>query len=843
MNQLLKEIRSKRIFLDGGTGSVLQSEGLKPGELPETWNLDHPENVIKLHYDYFLAGSNIVNTNTFGANRLKFDSETLDRVVVAAINHAKEARRRIEEEPLPEKGFRPKNVDAKKESHYIALDIGPTGKLLKPLGDLDFEEAVSIFAEVVKIGEREGCDLILIETMNDSYEVKAAVLAAKENSSLPVFVSTVYDEGAKLLTGANPAAMVSMLEGLHVDAIGMNCSLGPAQMKSIVPMIKDITSLPVLVKPNAGLPHAQGTKTVYDVDQNEFASIMQEIVRSGASIIGGCCGTTPEYICRLVEACDKIPFEPIKEKNFSMVSSHTHAVFLGGKPVLVGERINPTGKSKLKQALRDHNLDYLVQEAITQEEKGADVLDVNVGLPEIDEPAMMVDVITELQSVTDLPLQVDTSDPVAMEKALRVYNGKALVNSVNGKQEVMKQIFPIVQKYGGVVVALTLDEGGIPETAEGRIAIAEKIYATAAQYGIQKKDIIIDPLAMAVSSSDTAAIATLQTLKQIHDEFGGNTILGVSNISFGLPQRELITSTFFTMAMQNGLSAAIMNPNSVEMMKVYHGFLTLTGQDPQCMGYIQFAEGYDKQMHCKYGDVTNGSGNGVASNGVASNEIAADASAKEAVGQGWQEKSLEYAIVHGLKTPAFEATLELLKTMKPLDIINDKLIPALDYVGKGFEKKTVYLPQLLMSAEAAKSSFSAIKDHLTQSGMEQEKKGVIILATVKGDIHDIGKNIVKVILENYGYDVIDLGKDVEPQLIVDECVKHHALLVGLSALMTTTVPSMQATIELLKEHAPWAKTVVGGAVLNKEYAQMIHADYYAKDAMETVAVAKLIYQN
>ena len=810
--------KERLLFFDGGTGSVLQEQGLQPGELPERWNMTHAEEIQSLHYNYFLAGANIIKTNTFGANSLKFSDDELDEILSQAMKHAKEARRRVEQEPIAIDALTPDGIDVAEEPHYIALDIGPTGKLLEPLGDLAFEDAVAVFAKTIKKGVAYGPDLILIETMNDSYEAKAAILAAKENSDLPIFVTTVYDETAKLLTGADPAAMVAMLEGLRVDALGMNCSLGPRQMASIVPQLVEPASIPVIVNPNAGLPQTKDGITYYDVEPDEFATLVSGFVEQGAGIVGGCCGTTPLHICKLVEACKQAPFCRPKEKNLSVISSHTHAVYFGERPILVGERINPTGKPKLKQALRDKNMDYIIEAGLKQEEQGADVLDVNVGLPEIDEPEMMLSVVRELQSITSLPLQIDTSDYDAMEAALRNYNGKALVNSVNGKKEVMEHIFPLVQKYGGLVVALTIDEGGIPETAEGRIAIVKKIYQTAASYGIQQKDIIIDPLAMSVSSDDHAALATLEALRTIHDEFHGNTILGVSNISFGLPQRDQITSIFFTMAMQNGLSAAIMNPASVEMRKAHTCFCTLKGYDPQCMKYIEFAVNYEAAT------------------------VKADQPKQNAQnGASGEKGSLSYAIIHGLKEPAAEATRELLKTEDSLSIINEKLIPALDVVGKGFEEKTVYLPQLLMSADAAKSAFATIKEELEKSGAEQEKKGTVILATVKGDIHDIGKNIVKVLLENYGYEVIDLGKDVAPERVVETCVERHILLVGLSALMTTTVPSMEETICQLREKAPWCKVVVGGAVLNQEYADMIGADFYAKDAMETVAVAQKIF--
>lgn len=878
---ILEHIKNQITYFDGGTGSVLQDIGLAPGELPERWNIDHPDCIIGLHQSYYAAGCNIIKSNTFGANSLKFsDAEgpyTLENIVKAALDNAKVARRRIEEElPIPEAlahsldGAAPlEGVPAAKRAHYIALDIGPTGKLLKPLGDLDFLDAVEVFAETIRFGAKYGADLVLIETMNDSHEAKAAVLAAKENCNLPVFVTTVYDEGAKLLTGANPAAMSAILEGLRVDALGMNCSLGPEQMKGIVPELVKYTSVPVIVNPNAGLPRSENGKTVYDVTPEDFATLVSDIVNLGANVVGGCCGTTPAHIRALVNKTQTIPQHAINDKGLSLIASYTHAVELGKKPVLIGERINPTGKKRFKQALRDHDLDYIIGEGLKQQENGADALDVNVGLPEIDEPSLMVDVVKELQSVLDLPLQIDTTDLDAMERALRIYNGKALINSVNGKEEVMRGVFPLVKKYGGVVVALTIDEDGIPTTAEGRVAIAKKIYETAAQYGIQKKDIIVDPLAMAVSSDDTAAIATLQALKTIHDEFHGNTILGVSNISFGLPNREMITSVFFTMAMQNGLSAAIMNPAAMEMKKAYTCFCTLSGYDAQCMNYIEYAANLPTLAAVSpSGTAGTGAGTAVgastalnASAGAATDTKLGTSLSTNASTSGNNASSandctvssdnstltgpavdLAFAIKKGLKNQAEEATKKLLETTDSMTIINDYLIPSLDVVGKGFEAKTVYLPQLLMSADATKAAFSIIKNVLSSSGEASQKKGTLILATVKGDIHDIGKNIVKVLLENYSFDVIDLGKDVPPELICETCVKDHVQLVGLSALMTTTVPAMAETIKQLREKAPWCKVCVGGAVLTQEYADMIGADRYCKDAMDTVAYAQEIFE-
>lgn len=808
--EILQELQNRILFCDGGMGSLLQEAGLKPGELPGTWNIAHPEELVKIHRAYLEAGADIVTTNTFGVDRLKYNDSTefqLEPVIRAAVANAKEAIRQSGKQA------------------WIGLDMGPTGKLLKPMGDLAFEDCCAIYREVVEIGADAGADFILIETMSDSYETKAAVLAAKEGCSLPVFVTVTFDERGKLLTGGSPASIVAMLEGLGVDVLGMNCGLGPVQMKEILKDILEVSSIPVMINPNAGLPRSENGKTVYDIDAAHFAKTEEEIVDMGARIVGGCCGTTPEHIRMVAELCrDKKPV-PVTKKNRTVVSSFAQAVEIGRDPVIIGERINPTGKSKFKQALRDHNLEYILREGVTQQDHGAHVLDVNVGLPEIDEPAMLEEVVRELQSIIDLPLQLDTTDPVAMERAMRVYNGKPLINSVNGKEESMRTVFPLVQKYGGVVVALALDEGGIPETAEGRIRVAEKIYKTAAEYGIGPEDIIIDALCLTVSSDSRGAITTLETLRRVRDELHGKTILGVSNISFGLPQREIINAAFFTMAMQNGLSAAIINPNSEAMMRAYYSFRALMNLDPQCSEYISVYSGQVASLG--QSAVT---GNGGASAGSASG--AAD-------GQGTSD--LHASIVKGLKDQAVHAAKELLTVQDALDVINSQIIPALDVVGKGFEKGTMFLPQLLMSAEAAKGAFEVIKEKMDASGQKQEKKGTIILATVKGDIHDIGKNIVKVLLENYSYDVLDLGKDVPPETIVETAVEKHIQLVGLSALMTTTVPSMEETIVQLRKAAPWARVMVGGAVLTQEYADTMGADQYCRDAMASVNYAEQVF--
>ena len=708
--------------------------------------------------------------------------------------------------------------------------MGPTGKLLKPLGDLEFEDAVSLYREVAEAGAEAGADLILIETMSDTYETKAAVLAAKEACSLPVFVTVTFDERGKLLTGGSPASVAAMLEGLGVDVLGMNCGLGPAQMREILKELLAVSSIPVMVNPNAGLPRSENGKTVYDIDAEEFAAIMEEIVDMGARIAGGCCGTTPEHIRKVYERCKAKTPVPVIRKHRTVVSSFAQAVEIEKNPVIIGERINPTGKSKFKQALRDHNLEYILQEGVTQQEHGAHVLDVNVGLPEIDEPSMLEEVVRELQSILDLPLQLDTSDPAAMERAMRVYNGKPLINSVNGKEESMKTVFPLVQKYGGVVVALCLDEKGIPETAEGRLEIARKIFDRAQEYGIGPENILIDALCLTVSSDSKGALTTLETLRRVRDELGGKTILGVSNISFGLPLREIINGAFFTMAMECGLNAAIINPNSEAMMRAYYSFRALMDLDPQCGDYIQ-----------QYGQKAGaGTPSGPAGQFSKTPSSSAGASSK-AADRGDSSAALETGIEKGLREQAAASVGELLKEKDALEIINSHMIPALDRVGKGFERGTLFLPQLLMSAEAARAAFDIIKEQMAASGVKQESKGSIILATVKGDIHDIGKNIVKVLLENYSYQVLDLGKDVPPEQIVEAVVKNHVRLVGLSALMTTTVPSMEETIRLLREKAPWARVMVGGAVLTQEYADTMGADRYCRDAMASVTYAEELF--
>lgn len=781
-----ERIGKELLFLDGGMGTLLQAQGLEAGELPETWNIRHPERVRAVHLQYVQAGCNIVLANTFGANRCKYhDADySIEEVIRAGIENAK------------------------KTGTYVALDVGPTGKLLKPLGDLSFEDAYEVFAEVVRYGEKYGADLIYIETMSDTYEAKAAVLAAKENTSLPVFVTMIFDEKGKLLTGGDVPSVVAMLEGLRVDAIGMNCGLGPKQALPILKTMRKYSSLPVIVKPNAGLPKQKDGETYYDVEPEEFAKIMLEIVDAGAAAIGGCCGTTPDHIREMVKACRGKDILPVEKKHDTIISSYGKAVILGEKPMIIGERINPTGKKRMKEALKNEDFDYILKEAITQQDAGAHILDVNVGLPDIDEVSMMKEAVQQIQSVTNLPLQIDTVNTAAMDAAMRIYNGKPMLNSVNGKRESMDAVFPVIQKYGGVVVALTLDENGIPDTAKGRVQIAGKIISEAEKYGIDKKDIVIDVLAMTISSEKNGAKVALEALKMVREQYGVRTVLGVSNISFGLPKRPVINGHFYSMAMANGLSAGIINPLSEEMMQAYDSYVALMGYDENCESYI-----------AKYALPT-----------------------EEPVKKVSAQITLSHAIERGLKEEAYKITRERVKEKEPLAIIKEELIPALNVVGEGFEKGSVFLPQLLMSADAAKIAFAVIKEQLGKKHIQEEKKEKILLATVKGDIHDIGKNIVKVLLENYGFEVVDMGKDIPPEAIVQRVKKDKIRLVGLSALMTTTVVNMEETIRQLREAGLECKVMVGGAVLNQDYADAIGADFYGKDAMQSVHFAQTSFE-
>ncbi len=787
--KITEYIKKNTVILDGGMGTLLQSAGLGAGEKPEGWNISHPETVVSIHRDYFDAGANVVCTNTFGANILKFTLSELDGIIEAAV---KNARRALGESKA-------------EQTKWVALDIGPTGRMLKPLGDLDFEDAVSVFAETVRLGVKHGVDLIFIETMADSYETKAALLAAKENSKLPVFVSNVYGEDGKLMTGADPKAMIAMLEGMGADAIGVNCSLGPAALYPVVEEYLNYSSLPIILKPNAGLPRGENGKTIYDLSAVDFAEQITSLVKRGVRAVGGCCGTTPQFIRALSESVKEIKPTALTKKKITLVSSYTHALEIGEEFILIGERINPTGKPRFREEVKSENIEYILREAIGQQERGAHILDVNLGIPGIDEARVLSDAVCRIQEICDLPLQIDTSNPEAMEQALRRYNGKPMINSVNGKADSMAAVFSIAKKYGGVIVALTLDENGIPENAEGRFEIAKKIYTEAKKCGIDPKNLIFDPLAMAVSADKNAAKETLRAVKLIREKLGCHTSLGISNISFGLPRREIINSDFLMLAMANGLSAAIINPYSDEVMNAYYSHLALSGTEGGVVKYIS--------------SVTESSDEGQKDNYPKASD-------------------LKSAIIKGLRNRAAELTKQLLANRQPMEVLNEEIIPALDEVGRGYDEKRIYLPGLLMSAEAAGAAFDMIKKAMPGGGGVAKCR--IILATVKGDVHDIGKNIVRMILENYGYDVTDLGKDVSPEKIAGAVVSFDAKILGLSALMTTTLPAMEKTVELVRECSPECKIMVGGAVLTEGYAKQIGADFYGKDAMEAVKFVNFV---
>ncbi len=786
MKDIKKALATRRLYFDGGFGTVVQSMGLKKGTPPEAWNIEKPEKVSEVHRAYIDAGCNIVTTNTFGVNSDKYTN--YKELISSAIQCAK-------------------NSIGDREDVFVAFDVGPTGRMLQPLGDLSFERAVEIFSDSVRVAVECGVDLIIVETMNDSLETKAAVLAVRENSELPLFVTNVYDKSGKLMTGADPEAMIAMLEGLRVDALGMNCSFGPDAMLEIIDRFTENASVPIITNPNAGLPRVEGERTTFDVTPDEFADYMVSLAKKGVNILGGCCGTTPEHIRKTVEKTKDIPLAPVVKKDKTRVSSYTHTVTIGDGVCLIGERINPTGKPKLKDALRRGDMGYILSEGVREAECGVHILDVNVGLPEIDEASVMKRAVESLQSVTDLPLQLDSSNPRVLEGAMRIYNGKPLINSVNGKEESMTGIFPLIQKYGGAVIALTMDESGIPDTAEGRVAIAQRIAFRALEYGIEKKDIIVDPLCLAVSSDPQSALVTLKAVSLLSQK-GFRTSLGVSNVSFGLPEREKINTSFFTSALENGLDCAIMNPFSKGMMDVYYAFCALHGLDAGCAEYIEYATALSQ-----------------------SEAVRTDTSS---------DITLHQAIVRGLREEASKKAQELLKAIAPLDVINLHIVPALNEVGDSFEKKKTYLPQLLMSAESASAAFEMVKEGLTGESADSSK--AIILATVKGDIHDIGKNIVRVLAESYGYKVYDLGRDVDPERIVSAVAETGCTLVGLSALMTTTVPAMADTIKALGEKYDNVTTVVGGAVLTEEYASMIGADAYCADAMALVRFLENFYK-
>ncbi|MGO5076137.1 homocysteine S-methyltransferase family protein [Clostridium sporogenes] len=780
-------IKENILVFDGAMGTMLQKLGLKISDLPEELNVLESEKIINIHRKYVEAGAKVITTNTFGANEIKLKQSefSVERIIDKAIDNVKKAR-------------------GNKEI-FIALDIGPIGQLLEPMGTLKFEEAYEIFKRQVIQGEKSGADIILIETMTDLYEAKAAILAAKENTSLPVFCTMTFEKNKRTFTGCTPVSMILTLEGLGVDALGVNCSLGPNELEDIVDEIIKYSSIPIMVQPNAGLPTVKEGKTIYNIKPKEFAVFQRSIVEKGVRIVGGCCGTTDEFIREILYSLKDVQVKKLKEKNICGVCSSTKAVLIDGVKI-IGERINPTGKKLFKEALRNNDIDYILKKAIGQVESGADILDVNVGLPEIDEEETMKKVIKEIQSIIDTPLQIDSNNPKVIEKALRVYNGKAIVNSVNGEDKVLDNLLPLIKKYGAAVVALTLDDKGIPKKAEERLKMAEKIVNKALDYGIKREDIFIDCLVLTASAQQEDVRETLKAVTLVKEKLKVKTILGVSNISFGLPNRELINKTFLAMSLQSGLDLPILNPNNKEMINIINAFKVLNNQDIGAANYIDI--------------YTNETSN--------SKEVKTQKS----------NLNLKEIVIKGIKEEAYSKTKELLKEREELSIINEELIPALDEVGEKYEKGIIFLPQLIQSAETVKKAFTAIKEKLREDNSPKINKGKILMATVKGDIHDIGKNIVKVILENYGFDIIDLGKDVEAEKIVEEVKKNNIKLVGLSALMTTTVNSMKDTIRILKESNIDCKVFVGGAVLNKEYAEMINADYYAKDAKEAVDIAK-----
>ncbi len=788
---IIDALKEKRLIFDGGMGTMIDPKDIPEGSIPESMVLNCPQKITDIHKAYIDAGADVITTATFGANALKLKpfGMTVKEVYEAGVSCAKNALK----------------LSGKKA--FIAGDIGPLGKLLSPIGDLAFDDAYDLFFEMAKAAEEAGADLILIETINDAYELKASVLAAKEAVSIPVIATVAADEKGKLLTGAPIEAVGALLQSLGIDGAGLNCSFGPDKMIKTAERLYNSCSLPLIINPNAGLPRAlPGGKAEYDMDEKAFASYCRDLAPF-ASAMGGCCGTDPGYIKCLIEEIKDIPLPVKKVITKTIVTSGMEAVEIGpDSPVIIGERINPTGKKLLKEALRSGDVGSILKEGIRQQDAGAHILDINTGLPGIDEADAMVNIIHQLQGMISCPLQIDSSDPAVLEAAMRMVNGKPVINSVTGSKKSMDTLFPLVKKYGGAVVGLTLDEKGIPDTAEGRFSIAEKIVEEAAKYGIEKYDILIDPLTMAVSAGQDARV-TLDAIKLIRERLSVNTILGVSNISFGLPRRDIINASFLSMALNAGLTAAIMDPLSDTMMDAFRGSMVLTSKDKNCDNYTSL---YAESKETKNREMSS-------------------------------HHDLFQAIINGLSSDAAASASEELKSFDPMSVIEEKLIPALDLVGQRFEEGTLYLPQLLMSAQAAESAFSVLKAAIEKKAHKDPALNkTVLVATVHGDIHDIGKNIVKVLLESYGFNVVDLGKDVPPEKILEAVRRSDIRLVGLSALMTTTLPAMEDTIKLLRSNCPLCKIVVGGAVLTKEHAGKIGADKYAKTAMDTVKYAQTV---
>lgn len=781
-------MKNNIVILDGAMGTLIQSIEPDSDERPEQWNLTHPQIIENIHREYFDAGSDIVATNTFGANIFSYSSDELEKIVQAAIQLAKSAREK----------------SVKKGVKLISMSAGPTGRLLRPYGALDFEEAVSSYSMLAQMGEKYGVDMFTLETLSDSLETKAAILGIKEVSSKPVLLTNAYGRDCKLLTGAGPEVMVAIAEAMGIDAIGINCSTGPEEALPVLERLVEAGSVPIIFKPNGGLPSRAGGRTVFKADEDDFAHICQQAVSKGAGLVGGCCGITPEFIRKIAEKLGGKKRTPPEDKGMTVVSSYTHTVDLRQGPVLIGERINPTGKEKLKKSLLDGDMTLVSEEAIRQQDEGAAILDINCGFGEGDEAELLKKAVEEIQTVSNIPLQIDTADPTAMEAALRVCNGKAVLNSVNGTEASMKAMFPLAKKYGAALICLTFDERGIPKTVAERVEIAENIIRRAAQYGIGKKDLIFDSLVMTVSTDVKNPGVTLEAMKAIRERTGCCTVLGISNVSFGLPYRAGLNGTFLSMALEKGLSAAIVDTSSEQVMTAYYGFKALKGMDERFGQYMKYCGSMKEAEHTEC------------------------------------EAGLEQAIIKGLKAKAEKETYAALKTMDPVEVIDKMIVPALDKVGKNYEEEVIYLPQLLMSAEAATGAFEVIKGEFEAHQEKREKKGTFVIATVKGDIHDIGKNIVKMMLESYGFDVIDLGKDVPFEAVVEAVKKNRADVAGLSALMTTNLKSMEDTIKQLKEEADFCKIVVGGAVVSEDFAKAAGADCYAADAMETVRFAEKV---
>ncbi|MFN2341058.1 MAG: homocysteine S-methyltransferase family protein [Halanaerobium sp.] len=793
--ELKARLGKEIILFDGAMGTVLQQRGLKAGDVPEKLNIEKSEEIKDIHKSYLEAGAEILTTNTFGANALKMDEidYSVEEVIAAAVENACRA--------VVESG-----IEA-----AVALDMGPLGELLEPMGSLSFDEAYNLYQQQVLVGVEYGADLIHIETIADLYEARAAVLAAKENSNLPVFCTLTFEEDGRTFTGGSIRSMISVLEGLGVDGIGLNCSLGPEKLEPLVEEVLKYSETPVILQANAGLPVVEDGETVFKISPADYFKPIARLYKKGLAVIGGCCGTNEDFISLIA---DNLKNKKVKEREVvkeSLICSPSQAVKLAGVNV-VGERINPTGKAAFKQALRDGDLDYILKVAVEEVDAGADILDVNLGLPEIDEKEMMVKVIKELQGILDIPLQIDSSNPEVIEEALRYYNGTAIVNSVNGEAEVLEKTLPAVKKYGAAVIGLTMDDDGIPDTAEGRLKVAERIVAKAAEHGISRDKIIIDCLTLTASAQQEGVKETLKALKMVKEKLGVKTTLGVSNVSFGLPARPVLNRTFLSMALFQGLNLPIIDPNDEEMMAAVKAAAVLNNIDQGAAQYIEYMAAAESEA-----------------------ETAEPAEKKK------QDSDLQTVIVKGLKSEAARLTKALLKEKDALDVVNQYLIPALDIVGERYEKGEIFLPQLVQSAETVKEAFSVLKEEMARTGGRDISKGKIVMATVKGDVHDIGKNIVKTVLENYGYQIIDLGRNVNIKEVVKAVKENQVKLLGLSALMTTTVKNMEKTIKAVREEVSDCKIMVGGAVLTSDYAEMIEADFYARDAREAVEIAKEIF--